>query len=318
MYSTRVVADSIGPCKRRLVSILLRYPRMVHADFLRHRCFSYSVASSRAIPSEKLRQRIRQNPATVAWWGKNQRGMVATEELTGAALEAAQRAWNEGMEASLLLATRLEELGLHKQLANRVLEPWMDVEQLTTGTDFTNFFALRRHKDAQPEIQRIANDAFQAIGASSPLVLPAGEWHLPFITVLDHTYAIQEAARLMQGREWSDQWLVKISAARVARTSYLNHEGRLDYDKDLELFARLVEQDPGHWSPLEHVCAAMPPLRWRDKAAVRIAALLMGGERGQRMRQHGERFLLGSGNLEGWKQLRKFYEAREHIGGPRP
>ena len=93
MYSVRVIAHSIGPCEIPILSILLRYPRMVHAEFLRHRDFSYAVASSRAIPSEKLRQRIRQNPATIAWWGKNQRGMVAKEELTGEVLVAARAAW---------------------------------------------------------------------------------------------------------------------------------------------------------------------------------------------------------------------------------
>jgi len=331
MYSARVIADSIGPCNIRLVSILLRYPRFVHAEFLRHRSFSYSVASTRAIPSEKLRQRVRQNPATIAWWGKNQRGMVAQEELTGETLAAAKKAWDEGMEASLLLAIRLEELGLHKQIANRVLEPWMDVEQLTTGTDFTNFFALRRHRDAQPEIQRIANDAFDAIGSSSPLVLLAGEWHLPFIVDEDgrafdrmavtHTPGSSVAmidlgdSRFMELAK--EDFLARVSAARTARTSYLNHEGRLDHGKDLELFDRLVKQDPGHWSPLEHVCRALGPLSWRERLVLRLGATLMGGARGKRLREHGERFLLGSGNLVGWQQLRKLYD-REYVGGLRP
>lgn len=322
MYSARIIAHSVGPVGIPVVSILLRYPRMVHADFTRHRAFSYSVASSRAIPSEKLRQRIMQNPATIAWWGKNQRGMVAEEELKGEELVAVKAVWEKGMESALELATRLDSLGLHKQLANRVLEPWMDVEQLTTGTDWSNFEGLRCHKDAQPELQYIARMAMTEIRLSTPQYLQVGEWHLPFITQHELDHMAQIALDINPTRVTSlGQYdlFTRFSAARCARTSYLNHEGKVDYDKDLELFDKLVGNDPGHWSPLEHVCQAMGEVHWTEKLAIRFASMLIRDkERKAKMRKHGERFLLQSGNFVGWKQLRKFYEERENIGGPRP
>lgn len=300
--------------------MLLRYPRMVHAEFTRHRAFGYSVASSRAIPSAKLRKRIEESPATIAWWGRNQKGMAAAEELTGDDLVKVKAAWAAGMDHALKLAIELEELGLHKQIANRVLEPWMDVEQLTTGTDWSNFWALRIHPDAQPEIRRIAELAFEVSQASIPKKLEVGEWHLPFITNEDRSGALGFACKHNE----VDQLLYKVSAARCARTSYLNHEGRLEYDKDLALFDLLVGKVPGHWSPTEHVAQAMPRLRRWDSIILWFAGCLLGvfgdqWSKGQRKRfqQHSKRFMLSSGNLVGWKQLRKFYD-NENIGCKMP
>lgn len=326
MNSAKVIADSIGPTGHRITTLLLRYPRMVHAEFLRHRCFSYSVASSRAIPSQKLRQRVIEGPATIAWWGKNQAGMVAKEELAGDELKAVQDAWTRAMMWSIALSEALEQLGLHKQIANRPLEPWSDVEQLTTGTDWDNFEALRCHPDAQPEIKVIAELAREARAASRPRVLQAGEWHLPFITdeEREETRDMRAFCRRL-GSPWPVTvflddpavFLTRISAARCARTSYLNHEGRVEYVKDLDLYDRLSTAFPGHWSPSEHVCQAMAALSQRERWMARLCAFLMGGERGARLRDHHERFLLGSGNVVGFRQLRKFHAA-ENVGGPRP
>lgn len=309
MNEARIIADSIGPTGHRLTTMLLRYPRMVHADFLRHRCFSYSVGGSRAVPSKKLRAMVRETPATIAWWGKQQAGMTAAAQLDGQALQVVQALWAEAREHALTYAEAMDEHGLQKQLSNRVLEPFADIIQLTTGVDWDNFEALRCHPDAQPEIRVIAEMARAARAASTPRQLRAGEWHLPFIT--------EEEIEKQRCIDRTGLALAKISAARCARTSYLNHEGKVEYAKDLELYERLVGALPGHWSPLEHVCQALAPLSRRERLGLNLGAFLMGGERGHRLRDHGERFLLGSGNLVGWRQLRKFYPT-ENVGGIRP
>jgi len=303
MYSAKVIEHSIGPCKIPLLTMLLQYPRMVHPEFIRHRDFSYAVASSRAIPSRILRERIQQNSATIMWWGKNQRGMGADTELTGDELAAVQYAWKEGLEYCVALAAKLDELGLHKQLANRVLEPWMDVVQLTTGTSWTNFNTLRRHKDAQPEIREIAEQAYLVSAQSTPRQLLAGEWHLPFVSSDER-------------ENFSDDRLAKFSTARCARTSYLNHEGEISYTKDLELFARLIASNPGHWSPLEHVAQAKAEVSRRDRLIMYWMSRLMSKDSSNRIQNHGRDFLIQSGNLKGYTQFRKMFP-NENIGGPR-
>lgn len=324
MYEARVIADSVGPTGHRATSVLCTYPRIVHAEYLRHREFSYSVASTRAIPGAKQRDKVRENPMEPAWWGKAQSGMQARQELTGEALKRAREIWERGRQEALQLAEELEGVGLHKQLANRPIETWADVVQLTSATSWTNFLALRDHADAQPEIAKIARHVYGATQMSSPLVLPAGEWHLPFLTAEDYATAVPPArvgvlnihlaANLQDsGMDLRGVFLVALSAARCARTSYMNHEGRRVPEEDVDLYLRLVNSTPGHWSPTEHVCRAMTPLTWRDRWALKAAEWISGRKK---FAQHGERFLLGSGNFCGFEQLRKLY-SKEYVGGMR-
>ena len=77
----KIILDSVGPNDARLTTFELTYPRMVHAELMTHRMFSRNSASSRAIPTEKLLARIEEDPVLPVWWGKNQSGMQAREEL---------------------------------------------------------------------------------------------------------------------------------------------------------------------------------------------------------------------------------------------
>lgn len=324
MYRAQVVADSAGPAGYRATSVLCTYPRIVHAEFIRHREFSYSVGSTRAIPGKKQREKVAAEPMRPAWWGKAQPGMQAREELTGEALKQAKEIWERGRQEALKLAEELEGVGVHKQLANRPIETWADVVQLTSATSWTNFLAQRDHPDAQPEVALIARHVSVALAGSEPRILSAGDWHLPFVTAEDLATVVPAsrcgalnmhmAANLADsGLDLHGVFLVALSAARCARTSYLNHEGRRVPEEDVDLYLRLVNSSPGHWSPAEHVCRAMAPLGWRDRLALRAAAWISGRER---FVKHGERFLLGSGNFVGWEQLRKLY-SKEYVGGVR-
>jgi hypothetical protein len=74
--------------------------------------------------------------------------------------------------------------------------------------------------------------------ASEPVALGDDEWHLPLIRPED--------------REQVDslEVLLKVSAGRCARVSYLTHAGERDLSADVELHDRLISS--GHMSPLEH------------------------------------------------------------------
>ena len=309
-----VICDSVGPCGVRLLTMMLEYPRIVHPEFTRHRWFSFAVGSTRAIPSAKLRQRLLDDPAQIVWWGKNAPGMVAKAELDGRELLAAQARWRQGLQEALRTSEDMERIGLHKQIANRCLETYSNVYQLTTATweGWQWMFAQRVHPDAQPEFRAIATLAKVKAAISKPQVLRAGEWHLPYVTDDDRSWVA--AAGTAFGCD-PDLLLAQMSAARCARTSYLNQDGKRDVEKDLETFKKLVTAEPKHMSPLEHQARAMAPTTWLDRAVLRACGALMGrggGEWGsyrrKRLQCHGERFLLGSGNLNGWHQFRKQYE----------
>lgn len=268
-YSVRILADSLAPNGKRITTWELTYPRFVHAELMTHRLFSRNSASSRAIPVKKLRQRIRKVPVRPVYWGANQKGMQAGSELQGWRLWLAIQVWLKTRWLALIAAWMLEKLGVHKQLANRILEPWMFITVIVTATEFDNWFRLRAHPDAQPEIRWVAEEMLRQYKSNSPERLVAGEWHLPLIRTQDWRDVL-----LPEYCNAPVSTLRKISVARCARVSYLTHDGRKDYKEDLRLHDDLAKS--GHWSPFEHVAKAMP-----------------------------EGDLTWSGNFQGWLQYRE-------------
>lgn len=234
----KIVADSVAPNGCRLTTFELTYPRFIHSEVMTHRVFSRNAASSRAIPVKKIIEQVRNDPAMPIYYGKNQPGMQAKEELSKPDIEKAQALIKSGAEMMASLVETLSELNLHKQTANRYLEPWFWMKTILTGTDFSNFFYLRLDPDAQPEFQALANKMYQTMHAQKPLPLKRGQWHLPYINAYEvPTYALENA--------------LKCSVARCARVSYLNHDGtQPNRDKDLELHDKLFKQP--HASPFEH------------------------------------------------------------------
>src|SRR5579872_1789847 len=124
MIKTEIVADSISQKGHRLTTFVLEYPRMVHAELMTHRVFSKNSASSRAIPIEKFIQTIKDNPAMPEFWGKNQSGMQALEELDEEGKTEAKRLWLEARDIAIQSALKLHSMNVHKQIVNRILEPW--------------------------------------------------------------------------------------------------------------------------------------------------------------------------------------------------
>jgi thymidylate synthase ThyX len=92
---------------------------------------------------------------------------------------------------------------------------------------------------AQPEIRVAAEAMRAAYDASTPVAVPHGQWHTPYVHDEDG--------------DLDDETKRQVSAARCARVSYLTHDGRRDIEKDLVLYDRLVTARPPHWAPLEHV-----------------------------------------------------------------
>jgi len=295
-FSAEVLADSRSPAGHRLSTLEVTFPRFVLAEFNTHRVFSRNSASSRAIPIVKQLRRVLEEPFVPLEFGTNQPGMQAGPALGGDAAAAAEREWLRARDdavrhvlgliaapeevaagADLLAALdRIEPtikdksqppewLNVHKQVANRLLEPFIWHTVIVTATEWENFFNLRCHADAQPEIRRAAEQMRLALEGSEPAELGEDEWHLPLIRPED----------LEEDRPERD--LVKVSAGRCARVSYLTHAGVRDLDADIELHDRLLSS--GHMSPLEH------PARPLSEAE------LAEGE--------------WSGNFRGWRPYRK-------------
>lgn len=237
-FSAKVLADSTNCCDSRLTTMELTYPRCVHSEFLTHRMFSRNAASSRAIPVEKMIEQVERDPFIPIHWGKAQKGMQAYDVVD--CPSECEKLWLLNRNMAVHYVEGLLELGLHKQIANRLLEPWMWITVIATGNEgaWNNFFALRCHHEAEPHIQKIAYMAREVRSQSTPQKLSDGQWHLPLIGF--------EGDELLSVE---DQ--VKVSVGRCARVSYLTHDGRRDVQADIDLHDRLLASK--HFSPFEHV-----------------------------------------------------------------
>jgi hypothetical protein len=218
--------------------------------------------------------------------------MKAKEELRGADLSEAKYIWAKARDAAIAYSGSLADLNIHKQITNRITEPWMIMKTVISGTEWANFFWLRDHQDAQPEIAELARKMRAAYDASTPQLLQPGEWHVPYVSTYrdKHTgirfyldakekYITAEEARI-------------VSASCCAQVSYRKNDD--SYEKAVKIYQQLIESEPAHASPVEHQATPIDnnqdTSRWE-----KFDGVTHQDREGQ----------LWSGNLRGWIQHRK-------------
>lgn len=284
-----------------LFTFKLTYPRFILAEVNTHRAFSRNTSSSRAIPQKIYRRNVLDNPVIPAYMGEKKAGMQSGDEVTGWRRFLGRAIWAGARYPALAASWSLEKLGFHKQVGNRLLEPWVWTEQLVTFTDFKNFLALRHHEAAEPHFQEVARQVAEIISevqrtfsyGNNPMPventpeafykfraisckcqwLNATEWHLPFITPADELkFTLDEQKQL--------------SAARCAWLSYElpGEDGMNDIARAQRTFKKLAGSEPKHLSPFEH----------------------------QAKPTYGRGYI---GNLRGWMQYRKEFDNED--GGDR-
>lgn len=284
----KIVCDSKAINGVRLTTFVLKYPRFIHSELMTHRAFSRNASSSRAIPFKRQMKMIKKDMAMPLDFRENKAGMQAGAKLSGFKQWLCRKVWRSAGHVAILFAKGLNWLGVHKQYVNRVVEPFAHITVVVSATEFANFFALRHHSAAQPEIAELAKQMWDLYSTNTPKELGHGEWHLPFITAEE---AFEQAEKVglvyddcetredyfwMQENYWMP--LVKRSVAKCARTSYLNHDGtNSTIEQDLALHDRLVVEQPIHASPAEH--QARCDVDWGDHC--------------------------WDGNFRGWRQYRK-------------
>jgi hypothetical protein len=253
--TAKVIAHSSHPGCPDLITVQARYPRFIHAEAKTHRLIriddaeyeflqeislmdddslSRNASSSRAVPIDRMIQDVLDDPAMPVEWGSNQPGMQAGAEVQDTV--AAKNIWLAARRDAVRYAMRMRDAGLHKQIVNRLIEPFGHISVVITATEWDNFFDLRCHPAADPTMRALAEAIQEAISVSTPKHVSFHGWHRPYGGTLMH------------------------SAARCARVSYLNHDGtEPDTDKDDKLAAMLIQSR--HMSPFEHQATPEPGQR---------------------------------------------------------
>lgn len=312
--SAKIIAHSRAPDGKEIVTFELEYPRFIHSELMTHRLFSRNAASSRAIPVNKMIEAVRLSPAKPVHWGKNQPGMQAKEECIEqvfiqafydnairegkteeqASIEAhvsAPYAWGYFADEIADFAEQFSIAGYHKQIVNRILEPFQWMKTVVTSTEYDNWFWLRKHADAQPEIKVLAEKMWEALQESEPVELQPGDWHVPYFNG-----AFGAGCWIKSADTDSLEDALAISSSCCAQVSYRRLDDSLEKARDI--YKRLVESTPVHASPFEHQATPMPfeffcydcqrPVDWPEGAT--------------HVDKEGQ---FWSGNFKGWIQHRQ-------------
>ena len=335
-----VVLDSITSYgdATRLTSMYVVFPKMVLGERNRHRAFSLSDRSSRAVPPEKLIEEVRIDPAVPAKFRGRVKGMGGGEDFTDeiysipwrtvysgpladyerwgdepntvytTPLNAAQRLWARNARSAAADAEAMAKIGLAKEIANRPLDPFIRMHSLMTATTagWMNFFGLRLDAAADPTIQVLAQRCWDAYRSSTPKLLQLGEWHLPFVDADDDDALAEEHHRQFANpshpRNDSMTDLRKyLSAARCAHLSYddLETGKRMTIDRALRIYDKLVTSRPIHASPTEHQATPDEAVDSSyDMYPAKPDAIYW-----RNRNQHG--------NFFGWRQARKMISGEE-------
>jgi len=316
MIKATVICDSVNDQGNRLTTFELEYPRIIHSEFLTHRQFSRNAASSRAIPFDKMLQQLDGIPSR---FGAAQSGMqdngkehdsyvyYDTYETYGfdddvvfapcKALGSARDVWEDAKESAVNFSKAFKEAGYHKQIYNRLTEPFQMIKVVVTATEYDNFFWLRDDAMADPTIAELARKMKEAYEASTPQLLKAGEWHLPYVQVdyfntgdgIEQHFYESTSGNYSLGDYLTTEQAIKVSAARCAAVSYRNEDYGLE--KCLQLYDRLVGDERKHSSALEHIATPMPENATLETNGVTSLHKILG---------------LMSGNFAGWLQYRQF------------
>lgn len=171
--------------------------------------------------------------------------MQARRELLPDAKARAQDVWEASRLSAIAHARVLADTGAHKQIVNRLLEPYAHITVLVSSTEWDNFLELRDHCDAEPHMQMLAREIREVLEIQTVNDLAPGEWHLPFVGPLVH------------GLEYGMDELKALSVARCASTSYKTVDGfDMTVERAKEVYDKLVTSKPMHASPAEHVACA--------------------------------------------------------------
>lgn len=317
-----ILAYSISLAGKHMITWEIEYPRLILAELNTHRQLSRNSFSSRAVPFLKMLEQLTGEPVR---FGANQAGMqdagVDFETVVdiGPSMglkhpfaAGPKKAWLHAKTIAITIAKAFYTAGYHKQVYNRLLEPFQMMKTVLSATEVDNFFWLRDDDAADPTLRELARVMKEAMEASEPVLLQPGDWHLPYIECFAGEYALSDED-YTDGKFISLEDAIKVSCARCAAVSYRN-EG-YDLTKSLEVYDRLVGDERKHASAFEHQATPITDTGEVDdiRDAINVYDNPDTWEEGiTHMDRQGK---LWSGNLQGWIQYRKLIPGECYSAG---
>jgi len=256
MTKVSIIKHSVNS-GNEIVTFEIETHRYIWSEFMTHRLFSRNAASSRAIPIKKIMDMVEESPAMPTHWGINQSGMQAKAEHSDTVL--CEDAWKIAARQAVSSMKSLNDMGLHKQIVNRISEPFQMIKAVVTATEWDNFFYLRDHPDAQPEIALLASMMWDELQKSTPDELVSNDWHLPYVSYTRDDEGFQVFC-VNKDTKITKEDAIKVSASCCAQVSYRVLDDSLE--KAIKIYDQLISSKPAHASPMEHQAMAPSNCHW--------------------------------------------------------
>lgn len=324
----KIIADSIASTtEKRITTFELTYPRIIHSEIMTHRVFSRNAMSSRAVPIKTMIDLVKTSPAKPVEWGKNNPGMQSKALLDPEMRQYVESEWETAAANAARSASLMDTYGAHKQIANRVLEPFQMMRTVLTTTEFANFEWLRVDADADPTLRELASCMVAARECSEPETLHPYQWHTPYV---DHYYdedgefcgyCIDSSAEEIKNgagpyKLLTEEEALAISSSCCAQVSYRRLDGT--YEKAMEIFGRLLTGNKVHASPFEHqACPIMDTIEeygdnWDDNYLLNVDHNPHSWQEGITHMDRDHKFW--SGNFCGFIQHRQLLDNHVKLG----
>ncbi len=300
MITAKIIKDSISPFGQRLTTFELEYPRYLHSQLMTHRMFSRNSASSRAVPVKRMLALIDELGATTApdQWpiqgpGMQPKGYKQSDE--------AEDIWEEAKRCAIEAAAKMLDAGIHKEIANRLTEPFQHIKVVVSATEWANAIYVRTHGDAQSGMQQLFSQIKESLLSNEPELIEAGEWHLPYIFTRRVCSTIHYFDST--GQNLTLDQAQQVSASCCAQVSYRRLDESLQKAQDI--FNRMINSDPLHASAFEHQAT---PFELGEYGARKEAL--------ENLRNAGiwAPEVMFCGNFQGWTQYRKLLPGENHTG----
>lgn len=284
-----------GKTGQLITTLVITYPRAIHAQLLTHRVFSKNSSSSRAVPIQAAIDNIMNDPAEYLWTGK-QAGMQGTD-VTEQQAQLAETIYKGARFRAINAVNALDELGIHKQNAARLLEPFQNIRVCLTATEWENWDWLRLDVAAQPEITELAQKIYDARHNMEYLELSEGQWHVPFVDRQFTEAGLMTYWDKDTGDELTVEQAITVSMSAAAQTSYRKTDYSLEKGEDM--YDKLFGGKKIHASPSEHQATVVPDLPSDTLAVTEFLATMPEGV------SHIDRFATPwSGNFRNFIQNR--------------
>jgi hypothetical protein len=293
--------------------------------------FSRNAASSRAIPFAKMQEQLTAVPVrfgaanagmqdkgedhTVSVIGKKEYIFLRNgDEHVHVPFYSPEDAWNRAKADAMFWAKAFYEAKYHKQIYNRLTEPFQMMKTIVTATEFYNFFWLRCDGAVDPSLAELARCMFEEFNQSKPQVLKPDQWHLPYITYdTNKWHELAYYTDESKAVELNTTDAIIVSSARTAAVSFRNTD--YDLEKSIQVHKRLVEDERIHGSAMEHQATPMDETCMGDMT--RLGEPDVNAANNSDSWQHGVTHAdrqgnLWSGNFKQWIQYRKTIKGENH------